>query len=397
MKYQVRALRLDTVTSIEVEAHDEVDARAQVQALALQPLSVRAASAASALRPFAGAAHFSLTLFSQELLALLEGGLSIVESITALCEKETRPATKALFERIARGLAEGKSFSACLAALSETFTPLYAGMVHSAEKTSGLAAALRRYIDYQSRVDAVRARIISASIYPAILLVVGSAVIAFLGTYVVPKFATVYHGTGRPLPLLSGWLLAWGTFAAAHARQLGVALLLLLAGAVAALRALRGKGALARALRLLPFLAERVRIYELTRLYLTLGMLLEGGLPVTPALALARGVVAPHRHAALDAAIRDISTGESVSDAFERAGLTTPVAQRFMRVGEKSGRLGEMLNRSAGYYDAEMSRWLERFTRAFEPLLMTAIGLIVGLIVVLLYMPIFDLAGSFQQ
>ena len=88
--------------------------------------------------------------------------------------------------------------------------------------------------------------------------------------------------------------------------------------------------------------------------------------------------------------------GESLSEAFERAGLTTPVSARFMRVGEHSGRLGEMLNRSARYYDGEISRWIERFTRTFEPLLMVAIGVIVGLIVVLLYMPIFDLAGSFQ-
>ena len=134
----------------------------------------------------------------------------------------------------------------------------------------------------------------------------------------------------------------------------------------------------------------------MTRLYLTLGMLLEGGLPITQALALARGTLGGSQSSVLDGATREIVNGESLSDAFERAGLTTPVAARFMRVGERSGRLGEMLNRSARYYDGEISRWIERFTRTFEPLLMTAIGVVVGLIVVMLYMPIFDLAGSFQ-
>jgi general secretion pathway protein F len=143
-------------------------------------------------------------------------------------------------------------------------------------------------------------------------------------------------------------------------------------------------------------LSERVRIYGLTRLYLTLGMLLEGGLPVVEALRLARATLSADLRPQLDAAALQITNGESLSEAFERAGLTTPVSARFMRVGEHSGRLGEMLNRSARYYDGEISRWIERFTRTFEPLLMVAIGAVVGLIVVLLYMPIFDLAGSFQ-
>ena len=396
MQYVVRALRRNTVTSVAIEALNEADARAQVLARSLQPLSVRAAGSGFA-RTRAPAARLSLVLFSQELLALLEGGLTIVESLDVLHEKESRPAIKSLYGLIARGLAEGKSFSGCLADLPQIFAPLYVGMVQSAEKTSGLTGALARFIDYQTRLDAVRGRIISASIYPAILMVVGLGVIGFLGTYVVPRFASVYHGTGRSLPLMSSWLLAWGNFAGAHAKELTVGFLVALAAAFFALRASSARGGLGRALRHVPFLAERIRIYELTRLYLTLGMLLEGGLPITQALQLARGALPPHLRIELDAATREIVNGESLSDAFERAGLTTPVAARFMRVGEQSGRLGEMLNRSARYYDGEISRWIERFTRTFEPLLMTAIGLIVGLIVVLLYMPIFDLAGSFQR
>jgi general secretion pathway protein F len=163
-----------------------------------------------------------------------------------------------------------------------------------------------------------------------------------------------------------------------------------------ALRLGRARGSLTLLLGRLPLLAERVRIYGLTRLYLTLGMLLEGGLPVTEALRLARGTLGADLARQLEAAAVQIVNGESLPEAFERAGLTTPVSARFMRVGEHSGRLGEMLNRSARYYDSEIARWIERFTRSFEPLLMVAIGVVVGLIVVLLYMPIFDLAGSFQ-
>jgi general secretion pathway protein F len=233
----------------------------------------------------------------------------------------------------------------------EVFPPLYVGIVRSAEKTSSLVPALSRYIDYQQRVDAVRAKIVSASIYPLILIVVGLGVVGFLATYVVPKFAAVYSGTGRSLPLLSAWLLAWGSWIAAHTAEffLGIAFAGVLAWA--GLHMGRQRWSLTALLARLPILSERVRIYGLTRLYLTLGMLLEGGLPVTEALRLARGTLGVDLGRQLEAAALQIVNGESLPEAFERAGLTTPVSARFMRVGEHSGRLGEMLNRSARYYD----------------------------------------------
>lgn len=396
MLYEVRALQGNVVTSVRVEALNEADARSQVSARALQPLSVRHAGHGFARIGRARSGDLSLLLFSQELLALLEGGLTIVESIDVLAEKETRPAVRALYARIARGLTEGKSFSACIEDVPEVFPPLYVGIIRSAEKTSNLGAALGRFIEYQSRVDAVRGRIVSASIYPAILILVGIGVIGFLGAYVVPKFAAVYRGTGRSLPLMSEWLLAWGTWISGHALQF-VVMAALVAAALAVLARIGAeRGSIGALLARLPVLSERVRVYALTRLYLTLGMLLEGGLPVVEALRLARGTLSADLRPRLDAAAAQIINGESLPEAFERAGLTTPVAARFMRVGEHSGRLGEMLNRSARYYDGEIARWIERFTRTFEPLLMVAIGAVVGLIVVLLYMPIFDLAGSFQ-
>jgi general secretion pathway protein F len=396
VQYEVRALQGNAVTSVRIEALNEADARSQALARALAPLSVRAAGRGLTRGAGSRSTGLSLLLFSQELLALLEGGLTIVESVDVLAEKEARPAVHNLYARIARGLVEGKSFSTCIEDVPDVFPPLYVGIVRSAEKTSNLGAALSRFIDYQTRVEAVRAKIVSASIYPCILILVGLGVIGFLGTYVVPKFATLYRGTGRSLPLMSEWLLAWGTWVSGHALQFVVILLLAVGATWAGLRIARARGSITAFLARLPVLSERVRIYGLTRLYLTLGMLLEGGLPVVEALRLARATLSADLRPQLDAAALQITNGESLSEAFERAGLTTPVSARFMRVGEHSGRLGEMLNRSARYYDGEISRWIERFTRTFEPLLMVAIGAVVGLIVVLLYMPIFDLAGSFQ-
>jgi general secretion pathway protein F len=151
-----------------------------------------------------------------------------------------------------------------------------------------------------------------------------------------------------------------------------------------------------RLLAVIPGTRPKLEVLEVSRLYLTLGMLLQGGLPIVPALQLARSVLPVARQSAIEHASKRIAEGEPLSDAFVATGLSTPVALRLLKVGERSGQLGAMLVRTAEFYESETTRWIERFTKAFEPALMAAIGLVIGLIVILLYMPIFDLAGSLQ-
>jgi general secretion pathway protein F len=163
---------------------------------------------------------------------------------------------------------------------------------------------------------------------------------------------------------------------------------------VVAVRRLLRSGGIARLLKRLPGIGERARIYELSRLYLTLGMLTEGGITIVGAIETVQPMVSPTLRTALASARAAIESGRPLSDAFEAHGLTTPISLRMLRVGERTGDMGPMLTQSAAFYDGEISRWIDRFTRTFEPLLMAAIGLVVGAIVVLLYMPIFDLAGD---
>ncbi len=137
-----------------------------------------------------------------------------------------------------------------------------------------------------------------------------------------------------------------------------------------------------------------MRIYELSRLYLTLGMLSEGGITIVNAIGTVQAMVSPAVRLKLAGARAAVEAGQPLSLAFEANGLTTPISLRMLRVGERTGDMGPMLTQSAAFYDGEISRWIDRFTRTFEPLLMAAIGLVVGAIVVLLYMPIFDLAGD---
>jgi general secretion pathway protein F len=392
MEFTVRALDAgQQIQTLVLEALDEADAQAQALARRLTPLTI--APRATLRR---ANSRFPLLLFAQELLALLEAGLSVVEALDILGEKDTQPMRRAVLARLARSLREGQRLSGALRHQPAIFPPLFVGVVQAAEGTSDLPRALARYLEYETRLQGMRDKVLSAAIYPAILLTVGSAVALFLVGYVVPKFATVYQGSGREMPWGSQLLLGWGEFAGRNAT------LLLAAGAVLAgatawwLRRTMAGGGWWRALRLLPAARPRLAILELSRLYLTLGMLLEGGIPLHQALKLCDAVVAPESRAALEATRLRIEAGETLSNALDTHGLSTPVALRLLRVGEQSGQLGTMLSRTAKFYDDETARWIERFSKAFEPVLMAAIGLVIGLIVILLYMPIFDLAGSLQ-
>lgn len=393
MQFAVRTLAPDlSIASVVVDALDEADARRQVEMRGLHVSAVEPAGGGGLQRARGG--KLSIVLFSQELLALLNAGLGIVEGLEALLEKEANPAARVVLERLLAGLREGKRFSSVLAAQPALFPPLYVGIVRAAEGTSDLPRALARYIDYQQRIDTVRAKIVSASIYPVILLCVGGGVSAFLIGYVVPRFAEVYQGAGRNLPWMSQLLLEWGQFASSHGVPILLCALALLALAIAGARRVLRSGGIARLLARLPGIGERARIYELSRLYLTLGMLSEGGITIVNAIETVQSMVSPALRQSLANARAAIESGRPLSDAFEAHGLTTPISLRLLRVGERTGDMGPMLTQSAAFYDGEISRWIDRFTRTFEPLLMAAIGLVVGAIVVLLYMPIFDLAGD---
>ena len=397
MQFAVRTLAPDlSITNLVIDALDEADARRQVEARGLFVSAVEPAARFTLDARLTGqrGGKLSLVLFSQELLALLNAGLGIVEGLEALLEKETNPASRTVLERLLAGLREGKRFSSVLAGQPALFPPLYIGIVRAAEGTSDLPRALSRYIEYQQRIDTVRSKIVSASIYPVILLCVGGGVSAFLIGYVVPRFAEVYQGAGRNLPWMSQVLLEWGQFAAGHGMAILLFVAALLALAVTGVRRMIRNGGITRLLARLPGIGERARIYELSRLYLTLGMLTEGGITIVNAIETVQPMVSNTLRQALSNARAAIESGQPLSSAFEAHGLTTPISLRMLRVGERTGEMGPMLTQSAAFYDGEISRWIDRFTRTFEPLLMAAIGLVVGAIVVLLYMPIFDLAGD---
>jgi general secretion pathway protein F len=395
MQFEIKALRSgEGVSVLSVAAMNENDAVNLAKSQGYTVLGVKGSFALPRFRKSGN--WFPLVLFSQELLALLDAGLGLVEALEALAEKERHSEAKKVFDAIVARLYEGQTLSASLQDFPAVFPPLFVATVRASEKTGGLSEALGRFVAYQSQLDFVRKKIISASIYPVLLMGVGGLVVLFLMSYVVPKFSVIYEGSGANLPWLSQLLLQWGVMVQTH----GQLVLVIVAGAVSGVVYVLTRPSLREFLLLklwhVPALGERMHVYQLARFYRTLAMLLKGGIPVVSALDMVSGLLQPVLRERLKLASLAIREGQPISRAMEAQELTTPVALRMLRVGERTGNMGEMMERIAAFYDEEMARWVEWFTKMFEPILMALIGLVIGVIVILMYMPVFDLAGSIQ-
>jgi general secretion pathway protein F len=393
MRFELKAIGPGgAVEAIDFQAPDEATARQQLEGRGYTVLSVRAKRSLAA---WSGASErFPVALFSQELRVLVNAGLPLVEAIETLAQKERKDEWRGVMERLAGALREGRSFSAALEQFPRVFSPLFVATVRASEKTSDLAPSLARYVAYANQLEAIRKRVVNASIYPMLLIAVGGLVSLFLLLYVVPRFAHIYEERAADLPLVSRVLLAWGQAAHAHGLLILIAAVCLVAAGVYFFRNARTQ--IGDALWRVPAIGERLKVYQLARFYRTIGMLLRGGMPLVAALEIGAELLHPVLRGRLAAARRAISEGQNVSQSLEASGLTTPVALRMLAVGERSGNMGEMLEQIATFHDEELSRWVDWFTRLFEPILMAIIGLVIGAIVILMYMPIFELAGGIQ-
>lgn len=391
-RYEVKALREDRqVVVLEYLAQDEQQALAQARRDGLEVLLVRAKSWQILTL---SSQQFPLLLFSQELRTLLDAGLPLLEALQTLAEKERARDAKRVLDKLVLTVSEGKTFSRALEQFPEIFPSLFVATVSASEKTGDMSPALHRYVTYQQQLNEVKKKAINALIYPSLLFTVGGLVCLFLLTYVVPKFAQIYEDRGSALSWSSRLMIQWGALLEGHGYivvlvLVAVVLLLVYAGRSEYVRA-----KLMEKIRRIPALGERLRLYQLTRFYRTASMLMRSGVPLVETFEMSAGMLHADLRPNLAQAVLAIRQGHGVSHSLEMQQLTTPVVVRMLSVGERGGNMGEMMERAAAFHDEEVARWVEWFSRLFEPLLMTFIGLVIGAIVVAMYMPVFELVGE---
>ncbi|MDR5853884.1 type II secretion system F family protein [Caballeronia sp. LZ062] len=392
MRYRARVDSESGPQDLELDADDEAQLRMRLAEMGFSLVDATPLDAKkrgfSLRKPV-----FERGLFTQELIALLEAGLSLVETVETLRDKSKEGLNRAVLQGIVAALYEGEPLSRALERQPEHFPPLYVATVASAEQTGHLAEALKRYHHYDARLSTVRKKVVSSMVYPSIVIGTGAMIILFMAFYVIPKFSQVF-ATMKDMPLTVRMMLAWGNLVEAHGGVLLAALFAAMVGAGLSLRSAKVRERLMSAFFRLPKLADYQRLFGLTRFYRTLGLLLAGGMSMVTSLELAAQVLPAHLQSALSEALGEIRAGKPLSGALPAANLTTPVAERLIRVGEQSGELADMVTRSAEFCDEELDRAIDTLMRVVEPVLMLAVGGIVGTIIFLLYMPIFQLAGA---
>lgn len=400
MKYVLRVFDTNgLVQTLRIDSDSSTAAMALARARGLRVVSVRTDGGRQrhgANRLGIPGARFNVELFARELAALLDAGVGVVDALRTLGGNERRETSAQVYRDLLRQLEEGQSLSAALEHASHIFPPVLVACVKASEQTGGLAESLKRYSRNSATLHELRARVVSAAIYPTVLLFVGAAVVLFLLGFVVPRFASLLEHSGHELPLLSRLLMAWGGMVHAHGSELIFGLILLATATGFALRRPFVRGWIADRLLALPGIGQHFRVFRQSQFYRTTAMLVDGGIPAVKAFDLARGLVGRADQTALAGALQQVRNGVKVSDAFQQAGLANAIAYRLLTVAEKTGGLGPVLDRIAAFQEAQVSRTIDLISRLIEPAMMIFIGVVIGGIVVLMYMPIFEIASSIQ-
>lgn len=336
-------------------------------------------------------------VFNQELLALLKAGLPVLKVWDLLIERARHPAFQAALRAVRQDIRGGLSGSDALARHPAHFPRLYVATLKAGEQSGNLPEVLQRYITYLKLMIELRQKITKALAYPGFLVLVGIGVIVFLLTYVMPTFVAIYGDQAKSLPpatlalmtvvkTLQGWFP------------------LFLLGTVAAVLGFRywykseaGRPVWDRVLLTVPGLGGLLTRHYTIQLTRTLATVLAGGIPLVEALSIAKGSVTNRQISGkLGDAVDRVRTGETLAASLADIQTIPKMALEMIAVGEETGSLETMLRDVAEFYESELDVKLSQLTTWIEPVLILVMGLFVGTIVIIMYLPVFQMAGTVQ-
>lgn len=399
-QFHYRAARPDgTILETTVDGDNERSLRAQLEGqglLILELTGQRTRSLALPLRRTQKALSLrEFLVFNQEFLALLKAGLPMLRIFDLLSERTTRASFQEALFAIREDIRGGASISDALAHHRGYFPELYQASIRSGEQAGNLPEVLQRYIGYLKLMIGVREKVRNAMIYPSFLIIFGLAAAGFLLTYVMPTFAEVYAEGNAELPFATQLLL--DTVNTAGDWLPWVLLGLTAGGAVFYWwsRTPGGRETLHRIVLKLPILGDVVLKNQVIRLTRTLATVLAGGIPLLSALQVTAQAMTNHVFSqALSEAIIQVREGTSLSNALKRESFLPRMTVEMIEVGETTGSLEPMLLEVAEFHEGELDHLLSNLMTWIEPVLLLALGILVGGIVIIMYLPIFQLAGA---
>lgn len=330
----------------------------------------------------------------RELRTLVDAGMTVVEALETLAAQPMGAARAELHRALLASLHQGLALSEAMRRTGGFPTMLTAG-VRAGERTGALVQALDDYLRYHQMLDGMRRRTVSAAIYPGLVLSLGLVISVFLLVYVMPRFAAVYQGHQGPLSLSTRGLIWVSDGLSAHWAWLLLATGGMIVLATAAARA----GIVARAVAWLtdqlPPLRQFVDEYRLAKLYQSLALMFRGGYSLLEALQHCESLnIGVRMEASIQIAGKALQDGRGVAHALRHSALADETTWRLLAVGERSGNFDRVLQAIADRHAQRFEVGMERLTRVIEPLMLLAVSCVVGALVLMMYMPVFDIASS---
>lgn len=339
-----------------------------------------------------GVPLLELSLMTRRLSTLLGSSVPVYEAITTLWDQEPPGELKDVLYRVRTRLAEGVNLARALSEERGVFNESYVSMVAAGEASGALDTILDRLADFLEDQEAVRSRVVTALAYPALMVVVGTGVMLFLLAFVIPKIVVIFEQNKAALPFITVLLIKTSTLF----REAWWALLLAAGGLVYGYRRLLRRENVrfkrdAWLLRI-PLMGPLLSKLILSRFARILGLLLSSGVPVIRALEITGEVVVNRRYRkALDGARVELAEGGSLSSSLREGLLFPPLLVHMVAVGERGGTLEAMLAKAGAAFEKEFVAAVTRVMSLLEPLLVLAMGVVVGTMVIAVLLPIFQL------
>jgi type II secretory pathway component PulF len=377
----------------EIEARSRSEAFALLSARRLQPLTIQvkgeagsAASPASApiSKPPSGAAKLTPAqqlLFTKELVELLEAGLQLEQALGVMETREERSALKVVAGVVRARVREGSSFSKALRDVGAGFPSLYISMVAAGEVSGALGKILQSQAEFMAFVQDLQKRLVSAMVYPCVVLTAGVALLIVFMTFLLPQLTVLLGKTGQQLPLVTRMLVGSSDWFGQWWWAVVLGIIALVAGQRMWVATAEGRKAWDRIILRVPLFGELLQKRFLTQFLQTLATLVSNGVVLLQGLNLVRGTFGNTQiDAAIERVAADVSEGIPLSRSMKKQPIFPPALIDIMRIGEQTGDISTALRRGAQKYDREFTVVMERFSTLIQPLSILIVALFVGLV-----------------
>src|SRR5882762_3486215 len=341
-----------------------------------------------------------LMIFTRQLATLIDSGLPLLRSLNVLSKQERDPVLKRTTEALADSVQSGSTFSDALAQHPKIFNELYISMVKAGELGGVLEVVLTRLAEFQEKAQKIKGKVLSAMIYPIIVMTMAVVIMGFLLVFIVPRFEAIFHDMlgDKPLPGITLFVIGISNFAKDNWAILIGAVVALIVGIKLLGRTPGGRSLIDQFKLRLPLFGDLIRKTSISRFARTLGTLVTSGVSILQALNITRDTAGNTVIANAISQVHDrVKEGESIVQPLETSGAFPPMVVSMIDVGEETGQLPDMLLKIADVYDDEVDNAVVAFTSILEPLMIVFLAVVVGTIVIALFLPLISIITTLQQ